>query len=67
MASGIGTIHVRRAHGNLIVQGDSKTPRGKRFIRATKSLKSKTPKDPQFKKELEDAVEELLAQAPLPL
>lgn len=67
MASGIGTIHVRRIRGHMVVQGDGQTPRGKRFIRATEVLRCKTPSDPDFKKELEAAVEEMLAQRPLPL
>lgn len=61
MTSGIGTVHVRRSKGHLIVQGDGQTPRGKRFIKKTEPLNAKDPKDPNFKAELATAVEELLS------
>lgn len=67
MTAGIKTVHVRRSRGHLVVQGDGQTPKGKRFIRATEVLKSKSTRDERFKDELKAAVEQMLAQAPLPL
>lgn len=67
MASGVRTIHVKKVRGQLVVQGDGQTPRGKKFIRATAQLKAKNMADPDFKAQLATAVEQMLAQSPLPL
>ncbi len=67
MAAGVRTIHVKRVHGKLVVQGDAQTPRGKKFIRATTELSVKRMSDPDFKAQLAIAVDEMLAQSPLPL
>lgn len=67
MANGIGTVQVKRNHGELVVQGLGQTPRGQKFIRDTKRLGVKSSTDPQFKAKLKAAVEQMLAQEALPL
>lgn len=61
MASGIGTVEIRRDHGALVVQGLGKTPRGQKFIRAQEALGVKKMSDPDFKGKLKSAVDVLLA------
>lgn len=68
MTSGIGTIHLKVVHGTLVIQGDGRTPRGKRYIKETIPLEAKNPSDPNFKQELANAVDRMLAEQPvLPL
>lgn len=67
MTAGIGTVHVKRSRGTLVLQGMGQTPRGQNFIRQTIDLESKTTEDPDFKKHLETAVAEMFAQAVLPI
>lgn len=59
MASGIGTVEVKRTHGKLTVQGLGQTPRGQRYIKKAIPLKAQDPSDPKFKEELAAAVEKL--------
>lgn len=59
MASSINTIHVKRQRGKLVVQGDGRTVKGKRYIVQTVELTAKTPADPNFKSELAAAVAQL--------
>lgn len=67
MASGIGTVEVKRARGKLVVQGLGKTPRGQNFIKQTTALGVRRMHESAFKDELARAVAEMFAQLPLPL
>lgn len=67
MASGIGTVQVKRERGKLVVQGLGKTPRGQNFIKQTVVLSAKNIADPAFKSQMATAVAEMFAQLPLPL
>lgn len=67
MASGIGTVQVKRSRGKLVVQGLGQTARGQRFIRQTIDLEVKNTRDPNFKSNLRTAIAEMFAQSPLPL
>lgn len=60
MASGIGTIQVKRERGKLVLQGLGKTPRGQKFIRDTEPLSAKNMDSPSFKADLSDAVKDML-------
>lgn len=67
MASGIGTVEVKKGRGGLILQGLGKTPRGQNFIRQVKALDVQSSRDPALKAHLKTAVAEMFAQPPLPL
>lgn len=62
MAAGIGAIHVKKERGVMVVVGRGQTPRGKAYIKKSIPLNAKSPADPKFKSELEQAVEEMLAE-----
>lgn len=66
MGHGIASVHVRRERGRTTVIGFGQTPRGQKFIRATKTLLAPTIGSKDFKSELAAAVEELLAQQVMP-
>lgn len=61
MATKVGSVHVKRVRGKLIVYGMSQTPRGQRFIKKIVPLKATKIRSPEFKSELTAAVEELMA------
>lgn len=67
MTSTIGTIHVKRARGKLVVQGEGRTDRGQKYIIDVKKLDVETPGDPQFKAELALAVKEMIGREPTPI
>lgn len=60
MASGIGTVEIRREHGKVTVLGKGSTPRGTQFIREKESLEVERISDKAFKDEMAAAVEKLL-------
>lgn len=67
MGHGIAAIHVRMERGKPTVVGIGQTPRGRSFIRASKTLECPTFSSKNFKQEMATAVEEMLAQRLLPL
>lgn len=68
MASGVFTIRVRGKRGKMYVQSMGRTARGIKFIKETIEINSKSPTDPNFKQELRNAVDKLMAvQEELPL
>lgn len=60
MGNRVGTVHVRRQRGKLVVQGTSKTPRGTRFILNSAPIAAATMASPEFKEELMTAVEKVV-------
>lgn len=64
MASGIGTIEVKRQRGGLVLQGLGRTPRGTKFIRETEALGVKNMADPEFKTKMAAAVKKMLSETP---
>ncbi len=63
MANGIGTVHVRRQRGKLVVQGDGKTPRGQSYIKETDALTASSMSDPAFKGQMGQAVDKMLPES----
>lgn len=61
MASGIGTVQVKRMKGKITVLAMGKTPKGQQFIREMRPLLATKVSDPDFKKELAAAVADLFA------
>ena len=59
MATGIGTVEVRKRHGVMVVVALGRTPRGQKYIKKELKLKAKSSQDPKFKAELATAVAEL--------
>lgn len=54
------TVEIRRSRGKLIVQATGRTARGQRYIKGSVPLTVKSMADPNFKREMAAAVEQLL-------
>jgi hypothetical protein len=69
MATGIRAIEVKRSKGVLRVTAIGETPKGQRILKKSIPLSVESPANPKFKKELADAVYEIMqgTQTPLPL
>lgn len=61
MSKGIGSVHVKFLRGNMNVIGQGQTPRGQRYIKNIIPLECRNIGAKKFKKELADAVNEMLA------
>lgn len=59
MAKQAASIHIKRTRGKVYVMKMGQTPRGQRFLSATRVLECPSIGDPAFKKELAKAVMEL--------
>lgn len=66
MSNGLGTIHVRKQRGHIVIQGDGKTPRGQRYIKQTVALKTSSITSPDFKGQMTAAVKEIMAEEGTP-
>lgn len=60
MASGVGTIEVKKMKGKMVVSGLGRTARGQKFIKKAISLEATSTTDPKFKAEQATAVAEIL-------
>lgn len=63
MTSGIATVHVKKARGKIIVEGEGRTPRGQKYLKGNIPLKASKMSDKDFKSELAAAVAELIPQS----
>lgn len=62
MPKAYSSIHVRKQRGVFTVQGMAQTPRGQNFIAKSEPLKASKTSDPEFKKEVSQAIEKLYAE-----
>ena len=61
MATGIATIQLKRRKGHPTILAMGKTPRGQSYLKEMRPLKVTSTKDKDFKKELAEAVKDLLS------
>ena len=63
MAKEYASIQVKKQRGGFVVSGMGQTPRGTKYIRAKLPIKAKSILDPNFKKEVSQAVLDLFDES----